>query len=94
MKVLMKFAGFAVAVTIVLGMKFYNKSTTAKEVKQSMLAVCANDNQCSKAVNDYFPDCFNSSYKMGSRRRAASLDSQKLATCVNHNANAEYFVVN
>ncbi len=94
MKVLMKFASFAVAITILLGMKFYNKSNTAKEIKQSMLAVCANDHQCSKAVNDYFSDCFNSSYNMGGRRRAASLDSEKLAACVNQNANAEYFVVN
>lgn len=94
MKVLTKFAGFAVAVTVVLGMKFYNKSAIAKEVKQSMLAVCATDNQCNQAVNDYFQDCFNSSYRMGSRRRAASLDNQKLAACVNQNANVEYFVVN
>ena len=91
MKTLKKFGVFAITLTAVLGYKFYDKSATAKEVKQEMLNVCSTDNNCQKAVSTYFQKCFDSSYSMGSRRRASSLDTQKLSTCINNSSGVAYF---
>ena len=91
MRALRKFGVFAVTLTAVLGYKFYDKSTTAKEVKQEMLSVCATDSNCQNAVSTYFQKCFDSSYSMGSRRRASSLDTLKLSTCINNSSGVAYF---
>lgn len=91
MKSLRKFGFALVGITIAVGLKFYNKSATAKDVKQDMLSVCSTDSGCQQAVNTHFQQCFDRSYSMGSRRRSSSLDSQKLSACINQNSGIAYF---
>jgi hypothetical protein len=94
MKIVRQLGSFIVAGSLVLGVKFYHKSTTATEIKESLLAICTNDSNCSNAVNTHFQNCFNSSYDFGSRRRSASVDTEQLASCLNTNSGAEYFAAN
>lgn len=82
---------FVIALTATLGFKFHSKANTAKEVKQEMIAVCSSDQDCTNAVDTHFKSCFDDSYSMGSRRRASSLDTQKLAGCINSNSGVEFF---
>ncbi len=91
MNTVKKIGTFAIALTAVLGFKFHSKASTAKEVKQEMIAFCASDQDCSSAVNAYFKSCFDDSYSMGGRRRPSSLDTQKLAGCINSNSGIEFF---
>lgn len=91
MRALKKFAFAIVGVTVALGIKFYNKSATAKEVKQEMLSICSTDSSCQNAVNNHFQKCFNSSYSMGSRRRSSTLDTRKLSICINSSSGVNYF---
>ncbi len=79
--------GFSTA----FGFQCYNKSAIAKEVKQQMLSLCSTDSGCQNSLNAHFKECFDSSFRMGSRHRSSSLDSNKLASCINSNAGAEYF---
>jgi hypothetical protein len=94
MKIVRQLGSFAVVGSLVLGVKFYHKSTTATEVKESLLAICSSDSSCNDAVNTHFQNCFNSSYDFGSRRRSANVDTEQLASCLNSNAGAEYFAAN
>jgi hypothetical protein len=94
MKIVRRFGSFMICVSLILGIKFYNKSHTAKEVKESLLAICDNDRNCNNAVNNYFQSCFDSSYSVGSRYRSASFDTEQLASCINNNSGAEYFAAN
>jgi len=73
------------------GFQFYKKSAAAKEVKQQMMSVCSTDSGCQNSLNTHFKECFDSSFRSGSRYRSSSLDSKKLANCINRNAGAEYF---
>lgn len=91
MKAIAKIGLFALMVTIFLGTKYWNKSTTAKDTKQQMLNICDVDNDCQKAVETYFEKCFENHYSLGNRRRAGSLDHVKFADCVNEGAGAAYF---
>ncbi|MEM7590837.1 MAG: hypothetical protein AAF383_04855 [Cyanobacteria bacterium P01_A01_bin.83] len=91
MNKLKKAGTFVIAATAILGFKFHSKASTAKAVQQEMISVCSTDRDCTDAVNTYFKSCFNSSYSMGSRRRASSLDTQKLANCINSNSGVEFF---
>lgn len=79
--------GFSAAV----GFKFYHKSATAKEVKGEMMAICSTNSGCQNAIKTHFKECFDSSFRMGSRRRSSSLDTVKLSGCINRNAGANYF---
>ena len=80
-----------VGLTVSFGVPFYNKSATAKEVKQQMMSVCSTDSGCQNSLNTHFKECFDISFRKGSRYRSSSLDSKKLASCINRNAGANYF---
>lgn len=85
--------GFSLAIAgIIIGVKFHNKSQTASKVKESLISVCNQESECLAAVNDYFQNCFDSSYDLGGRRRSAGLDADNLANCINNRAGSEYFV--
>lgn len=92
MKFFRKIGFSIVIVSFILGNKFYTKSQTASQVKQSMISTCNQESECLAAVNNYFDDCFNSSYDLGSRRRSADLDANNLANCINAKAGSNYFV--
>ena len=84
---------FIVVFAGVIGFKFFNKANTAKAVQQEMISVCSVDQDCANAVNTHFKSCFDASYSMGSRRRASSLDAEKLARCINSNSGVEFFEI-
>ena len=86
-----RFAFAIVGFSAALGFKFYNKSATAKEVKGEMMAICSTDSGCQNALKNHFKECFDSSFRMGGRRRSSSLDTVKLSSCINRNAGANYF---
>ena len=81
----------ALGVVVAFGLKFYNKSATAKEVKQEMLNICQTDSGCQNSVNTHFQKCFERSYSLGSRRRSGSLNARKLTDCINNNSGVAYF---
>ena len=90
MKWVKAMGGIALAVGIVVGYKFYNKSQTASDVKNKLLAACAEDNQCAASVNQYFDECFNANYDLGSRRRSGDLDGPSFADCLNQKAGESF----
>ena len=93
MNTVKKAGTFIVVFTGVIGFKFYNKANTAKAVQQEMISVCSVDQDCTNAVNTYFKSCFDASYSMGSRRRASSLDTEKLAGCINSSSGIYFFEI-
>ncbi|NJN38255.1 MAG: hypothetical protein HC790_05170 [Acaryochloridaceae cyanobacterium CSU_3_4] len=84
-------AGVAIALGIVFGSKLYNKSQTAGEVKKNLLAVCAEDTECTGAVKKHFDLCFDAHYNLGSRRRSGNLDGSQFTHCINEKAGEPYF---
>ena len=78
-------------VCAVLGMKFYNRSASASDVKAQLVSVCAGDAGCVRTVETHFDSCFESAYKMGGRRRASRLDAEQLAQCLNSKGKQPYF---
>lgn len=84
-------AGIAVALGVVFGFKFYNKSQAAGEVKKKLLAICAENSGCTAAVDKHFDSCFDSHYNLGGRRRSGRLDGTKFTHCINEKAGETYF---
>jgi len=80
-----------VAGIVALGMKFYNKSADAQDVKSHLVSVCADDARCVKAVEENFEACFESAYKLGGRRQAAYLESDQLVSCLNSRSGQPFF---
>ncbi|MEL6440237.1 MAG: hypothetical protein AAFQ80_13395 [Cyanobacteria bacterium J06621_8] len=93
MKIFKKAGVSVVIIAGVIGFKFHDKAMTAKAVQQEMISVCSVDQDCTDAVNTYFQSCFNASYSMGSRRRASSLDAERLADCINRNSGVAFFEI-
>ena len=85
--------GILVAVVAVFGMKFYNKSSSANEVRTHLESLC-DDAQCKQAVATHFESCFDAAYKMGGHRRSSSLEAGQLIQCINTKAGQEYFSYN
>jgi hypothetical protein len=88
-----RLAGALVGVALVFGLKFYNKSTTAHDVKARLVELCEQDSACIASVDQSFDSCFEQSYKMGGRRQSAHLESQQLIQCVNGRSGKAYFAV-
>jgi uncharacterized protein (UPF0333 family) len=84
---------FVVITGIYVGLQQMGKANDAKKVKEELTSICADDKECVAAVNTHFQDCFDTSYTMGGRRRASTLNSEKLATCLNGKAGKDYFSV-
>ena len=93
MKKVVKAVVFTAVAGTSIALKFSNQSAVAKETRSQMLDVCATDITCVEVVNNYFEQCFNTYYSMGSRYSSASLDTQGLANCVNKYGGGEYFIV-
>ena len=78
-------------IAIIVGLKFYNKSSDGKAVKAQLLEVCEGDAKCVQSVQAHFDACFESAYKMGGRRRASHLEAEQLVQCLNTRAGQPYF---
>ena len=80
-----------VAGIVALGMKFYNKSADARDVKAHLESLCAADAACVKSVESNFEACFDSAYKLGGRHSAAHLETDALVACLNSRSGQPYF---
>jgi hypothetical protein len=74
-----------------LGMKFYNKSADHTAVKARLVELCKGDSRCLQSVETNFEACFEQSYKMGGRRKAAQLDTDQFTSCLNSRSGRAYF---
>lgn len=91
MKWVRAIGGIAVAVGLVVGWKFYNKFSTAAKVRETLLSACAEDSQCTGAVEKHFQSCFDANYSWGGRRQAGSLSGDKFTDCLREQAGAPIF---
>jgi hypothetical protein len=91
--VMKRVAGVIIGVVALVGMKFYNKASAHDDVRVRLVQLCEGDNACQTAVSTHYEACFDSSYKMGGRRRSSSLDLNTLVKCVNSRSGEEYFTV-
>jgi hypothetical protein len=76
---------------IYFGFSFMGKANTAKEVKDKLMGICAEDKDCVAAVNTHFDDCFDTNYALGGRRRSGGLNGEKFTSCLNQKAGKDYF---
>ena len=89
-----KLIGAVIGIALVVGIKFYNKSSSSAEVKQHMVKLCAGDQGCEAAVNANFDACFAEAYKMGGRRQSSRLEGEKLVECLNSRSGKPHFSYN
>jgi hypothetical protein len=89
-----RLAGAVLAVVVILGMKFYTKSSAHDDVKAQLVHLCADDSECQAAVERHYDACFDSSYKMGGQRQSSKLDVDALVRCVNTRSGVPYFALN
>ena len=82
---MIKGAAAAIGFTVAIGTNMHDKANLSKDTKQEMLNICATDQDCIKALNSSFDDCFKSSMQ------ADHLDGIKLASCINRYAGENYF---
>jgi hypothetical protein len=80
-------------VTLVFGLKFYNRSSTASDVKAHLVQLCHGESGCLSAVEHHFDTCFEQAYKMGGRRQASQLQSGELVQCLNSRGRKSYFAL-
>ncbi|ABW28133.1 hypothetical protein [Acaryochloris marina] len=88
MKWVRAIGGIAVAVGLVVGWKFYNRFSMAANVRQIFLAACAEESQCTGAVDQHFQSCFDANYHWGGRRQAGHLNGNKFTDCLREKAGA------
>ena len=92
MQTLLKKLGLGIiAIAALVGWKFYNKSDNHDELIKQLTTACAEDTGCIEAVEKHFESCFESNYKMGSRRRSGGLNQESFLACFNEQSNVEYF---
>ena len=75
---------------LLLGLKFYNKNSDAKEIKARLVELCEGDTRCTQSVEANFESCFDSSYKM-KRRGGSTLETDQLVRCLNTASGKSYF---
>jgi hypothetical protein len=81
----------AVAVGALLGYKFYQRSQSESETRAELITICEADAACKAAVDKHFATCHETAYRLGGRRQAGGLDSDRLTSCINAAAGTEYF---
>lgn len=92
-KILKNIAFGAVAVAVMVGFKFYNKSSAHDDYLKQTLEICGDDNDCQERISQSFEKCYDSSYDLGSKRRAGHLKTQEFVECINRNAGKSLLVV-
>jgi hypothetical protein len=80
-------------VGLVLGLKYYNRTSAATDVKAHLVQLCEGESGCLSAVEHHFDSCFEQAYKMGGRRQASHLESGELVQCLNNKGSKSYFAL-
>jgi hypothetical protein len=86
-----RFVTTLVAFGAVIGMKFYNKSSSHDDVRSHLVKLCEGNAGCEQAVATHFEACFDAAYHMGGRYQSSRLESAKLVQCINSKAGRSYF---
>lgn len=74
-----------------IGYKFYQRSQSESETRAELMTICEADAACKAAVEKHFATCHESAYRMGGRRQAGGLDSDRLTACINQAAGTGFF---
>jgi hypothetical protein len=83
MKHLGTIGSIVIALVVVFGLKFYNKSKASDEVKQEIYAAFAeaeDQTLIRKLIDRHHDRCFDAAYTMGGRRSGGKFDEKKYAT--------------
>jgi hypothetical protein len=80
-------------VGLVLGLRFYDRSSASGEVKAHLVQLCRGDSGCLSAVEHQFDSCFEQSYKRGGHRQSSHLESGELVQCMNSRGRKTYFAL-
>lgn len=88
-----KAGGALLLMGAVLGWKFYQRSASASETKAELERLCSGEAPCLEAVKTHFDSCHEEAFDLGGRRRAAGLNSEQLASCINRKVGSELFSV-
>ncbi len=83
-------AGLLIA-GLAIGWKFHQKGENRGETKAYLITLCGADQECVQAVNQYGDECHDSAYTMGGRHRAASMNNDALARCLNQKSGKPLF---
>ena len=78
-------------IAILLGVKFFNKSSDSKAVKAHLVSMCEGEAKCVQSVEAHFDTCFDANYRLGGRRQASHLETKELVQCLNSRAGHSYF---
>jgi hypothetical protein len=78
-------------VALLFGVKFFNKSSDSRAIKARLVELCESDKRCVQSVEAHFEACFESSYKLGGRRKASHLEADELVQCLNRRSGQPYF---
>ena len=81
--------GGLVVAAIIIGLKFYNKDSSASESKAHLMTLCETDQECVQAVEAHHDACFDESYQM--RRRGSNFDTAGFLNCFNSKAGKQIF---
>lgn len=76
-----------------IGFKFYNKSETHDSMKAGLIKSCAKDAACVAAVKKHFDTCFEQTYDLGGKHRAAGIKPEAFLGCFNAQAGVEHFTI-
>jgi hypothetical protein len=84
----------AIGISVLLGIKFYDKSSTHDAMRAKLEILCEKDSKCLSAVGKNFDACFDKSYSMGNRHSAGSLKTDAFFACFNKRSGAQLFTAN
>lgn len=81
------------AIIAVIAFKLWNKSSSHDDLKERLVEICADNKDCSEAVNIHFDACFDKHYSIGNKRRSGGLNQEKFLGCFNRLSGSEYFSI-
>ena len=89
MQLVKKIGGGIVAAALILGLKFYNKSSSQDDMKAQLVKLCEGDSGCLANVNEHYTSCFDDNYRM--KRRGSGLNMSGFLSCFNQKSGKQYF---
>ncbi|HEY6547109.1 MAG TPA: hypothetical protein VI589_04355 [Vicinamibacteria bacterium] len=84
--------GAILGLATIFGIRVYNKSAAASEVKTRLASLCESDQKCLASVESHFGACFDDAYQLSSRSQDGQKIARSLVTCLNQKAGEDYFV--
>jgi hypothetical protein len=68
------------------------KEETQAQLKTQMVELCAKEDSCLAAVNQYYDSCFEAHYQI--KRRGSSFDQTQFLNCFNEKSGQQLFTMN